>query len=33
MSLLGLGMMIGGVLAWFIAATTVLLPYDETFLA
>ncbi|KRF01772.1 hypothetical protein ASG89_25785 [Paenibacillus sp. Soil766] len=32
MSLLGLGMMIGGVLAWFIAATTVLLPYDEDFL-
>lgn len=32
MSLLGLGMVIGGVLAWFIAATTVLLPYDEDFL-
>ncbi|KRE73832.1 hypothetical protein ASL11_05805 [Paenibacillus sp. Soil750] len=32
MSLLGLGMMIGGVLAWLIAATTVLLPYDEDFL-
>ncbi|MDR6554270.1 hypothetical protein [Paenibacillus qinlingensis] len=32
MSLLGLGMMIGGVLAWFIAATTVVLPYDEDFL-
>ena len=25
-------MMIGGVLAWLIAATSVLLPYDETFL-
>ncbi len=32
MSLLGLGMIIGGVLAWLIAATTVLLPYDEDFL-
>ncbi|WP_376745653.1 hypothetical protein [Paenibacillus sedimenti] len=32
MSLLGIGMMIGGVLAWLIAATSVLLPYDETFL-
>jgi dihydroorotate dehydrogenase len=32
MSLLGLGMMIGGVLAWLIAATTVVLPYDEDFL-
>ncbi|OAS23637.1 hypothetical protein A8708_31855 [Paenibacillus oryzisoli] len=32
MSLLGLSMIIGGVLAWFIAATTVLLPYDEDFL-
>ncbi|WP_307551559.1 hypothetical protein [Paenibacillus sp. V4I5] len=32
MSLLGIGMMIGGVLAWFIASTSVLLPYDETFL-
>ncbi|WP_254777185.1 hypothetical protein [Paenibacillus sp. yr247] len=32
MSLLGVGMMIGGVLAWLIAATRVLLPYDETFL-
>lgn len=32
MSLLGIGMMIGGVLAWLIASTSVLLPYDETFL-
>lgn len=32
MSLLGLSMIIGGVLAWFIAATTVVLPYDEDFL-
>lgn len=32
MSLLGMGMMIGGVLAWLIASTSVLLPYDETFL-
>ncbi|OCT15884.1 hypothetical protein A8709_09675 [Paenibacillus pectinilyticus] len=32
MSLLGLGMIIGGVLAWLIAATTVVLPYDEDFL-
>ncbi|MEW9701096.1 hypothetical protein [Paenibacillus sp. SI8] len=32
MSLLGMAMMIGGVLAWLIAATSVLLPYDETFL-
>ncbi|WP_229757639.1 hypothetical protein [Paenibacillus marchantiophytorum] len=32
MYLLGLGMMFGGVLAWLIASTTVLLPYDETFL-
>ncbi|NEW07973.1 hypothetical protein GK047_18395 [Paenibacillus sp. SYP-B3998] len=32
MSLLGIGMMIGGVLAWLIATTSVLLPYDETFL-
>jgi dihydroorotate dehydrogenase len=32
MSLLGMGMIIGGVLAWLIASTTVLLPYDETFL-
>lgn len=32
MSLLGIAMMIGGVLAWLIASTSVLLPYDETFL-
>ncbi|TXK76114.1 hypothetical protein FU659_26190 [Paenibacillus sp. N3.4] len=32
MSLLGIGMMIGGVLALLIASTSVLLPYDETFL-
>ncbi|WNR44917.1 dihydroorotate dehydrogenase [Paenibacillus roseipurpureus] len=32
MGLLGLGMIIGGILAWFIAATSVLLPYDEVFL-
>ncbi|MFC5450819.1 dihydroorotate dehydrogenase [Paenibacillus aestuarii] len=32
MALLGIGMLIGGVLAWLIAATTVLLPYDEEFL-
>jgi dihydroorotate dehydrogenase len=29
--LLGLGMIVGGVLAWLIAATTVVLPYDEAF--
>jgi dihydroorotate dehydrogenase len=32
MCLLGIGMMIGGLLAWLIASTRVLLPYDETFL-
>jgi dihydroorotate dehydrogenase len=32
MCLLGIGMMISGILAWIIAATTVLLPYDEAFL-
>ncbi|WP_127583202.1 hypothetical protein [Paenibacillus koleovorans] len=32
MWLLGLGMIIGGVIAWIIAATTVLLPYDESYL-
>ncbi len=32
MWLLGLGMVIGGIIAWWIAATTVLLPYDEAFL-
>jgi hypothetical protein len=29
--LLGLGMLLGGVLAWLIAATRVVLPYDEAF--
>ncbi|SDX87113.1 hypothetical protein [Paenibacillus sp. CF384] len=32
MCLLGIGMIIGGMLAWIIATTTVLLPYDEAFL-
>ncbi|UJF32964.1 dihydroorotate dehydrogenase [Paenibacillus hexagrammi] len=32
MYLLGIGMLIGGVLAWLIAASSVLLPYDEVFL-
>jgi len=32
MYLLGLGMFIGGLMAWFIASTTVLLHYDERFL-
>ncbi len=32
MYLLGLGMFFGGLMAWFIASTTVLLPYDERFL-
>lgn len=32
MCLLGMGMIIGGLIAWMIAATTVLLPYDEDFL-
>lgn len=32
MCLLGLGMIFGGILAWFVAATTVLLPYDEAYL-
>lgn len=32
MCLLGIGMILGGILAWMIAATTVLLPYDEDFL-
>lgn len=30
--LLGIGMIVGGALAWFIAATSVVLPYDESFL-
>jgi dihydroorotate dehydrogenase len=30
--LLGLGMLLGGALAWLIAATRVVLPYDEAFL-
>lgn len=32
MCLLGLGMIIGGILAWIVATATVLLPYDESFL-
>ncbi|CAG7645152.1 hypothetical protein ACFQI7_25330 [Paenibacillus allorhizosphaerae] len=32
MCLLGIGMMIGGLLAWLIAATQVVLPYDLSFL-
>ncbi|NBC71366.1 hypothetical protein GT003_20420 [Paenibacillus sacheonensis] len=32
MCLLGIGMIIGGIIAWFIASTSVLLPYDEAFL-
>ncbi|WP_248930410.1 hypothetical protein [Paenibacillus hamazuiensis] len=32
MCLLGLGMIIGGALAWLIAATVVVLPYDVSFL-
>ncbi|SFT26609.1 hypothetical protein [Paenibacillus sp. BC26] len=32
MCLLGIGMITGGILAWIIATTTVLLPYDEAFL-
>jgi dihydroorotate dehydrogenase len=32
MCLLGIGMVIGGILAWWIAATSILLPYDEAFL-
>ncbi|OXM85090.1 hypothetical protein [Paenibacillus rigui] len=32
MCLLGIGMMIGGLLAWIIAATTVVLPYDIQYL-
>ncbi|WP_256217732.1 hypothetical protein [Paenibacillus sp. OV219] len=32
MCLLGIGMIFGGLLAWMIAATSVLLPYDEAFL-
>jgi dihydroorotate dehydrogenase len=32
MCLLGIGMMIGGLLAWIIAATSVVLPYDVSFL-
>jgi dihydroorotate dehydrogenase len=30
-ALLGLGMIVGGLLAWIIAATVVILPYDEAF--
>ncbi len=32
LALLGGGMVLGGVLAWLIAITTVVLPYDEAFL-
>lgn len=32
MCLLGIGMIVGGILAWIIAKTTVLLPYDLDFL-
>ncbi|MCR8631358.1 hypothetical protein [Paenibacillus radicis (ex Xue et al. 2023)] len=32
MCLLGIGMIIGGLLAWIIAATSVVLPYDVSFL-
>jgi hypothetical protein len=32
MCLLGIGMMVGGLLAWIIAATSVVLPYDISFL-
>lgn len=32
MCLLGIGMIIGGVISWIVAATTVLLPYDLLFL-
>lgn len=32
MYLLGIGMIVGGLAAWFIASTAVLLPYDEEFL-
>lgn len=32
MCLLGIGMMLGGLLSWIIAATTVLLPYDLSFI-
>lgn len=32
MCLLGVGMVIGGILAWIIAVSTVLLPYDEAYL-
>lgn len=32
MCLLGLGMMIGGAIAWVIAGSSVVLPYDEAFL-
>ncbi|MCM3246082.1 hypothetical protein M3598_25460 [Cytobacillus oceanisediminis] len=32
MCLLGIGMIVGGIIAWIIALTSVLLPYDEAFL-
>jgi hypothetical protein len=31
MLLLGIGMVVGGALAWLVAATSVVLPYDEAF--
>ncbi|MDI4649656.1 hypothetical protein [Cohnella hashimotonis] len=31
--MLGIGMIIGGLIAWLIALSSVLLPYDERFLA
>jgi dihydroorotate dehydrogenase len=30
--LMGLGILLAGILAWFVAATRVILPYDESFL-
>ena len=32
MCLLGIGMIVGGIIAWIVAATTTLLPYDLDFL-
>lgn len=32
MCLLGIGMIVGGILAWIVAATTVMLPYDTLYL-
>lgn len=31
-ALMGLGILLAGILAWFVAATRVILPYDESFL-